>query len=136
MTILMVNGGGNTPQGHVADGTSSTLMLGEATGRSDAVPVVGDWNSDGRDSIGSDVGGTLGEDSWITAGEPLTFDNVVSLGGVLVASGDVDGTEKDLEVVGGSRPPGEGDYSGTHVLYQDVYLPAVQDTGTPDWLLV
>jgi hypothetical protein len=35
--------------------------------------------------------------------------------------------------------PVESDYSGTHLLYQDVFLPAVQGVGTPtdtDWLLV
>jgi len=31
MAIVMVNGGGNTPQGDVTDGTSNTLMFGESS---------------------------------------------------------------------------------------------------------
>jgi hypothetical protein len=33
--------------------------------------------------------------------------------------------------------PVERDYSGTHLLYQDVFVPAVQDVEVPtDWFLV
>jgi hypothetical protein len=39
--------------GSVRDGTSNTLMLGE--GPVDTrVPIVGDWNGDGRDAVGHD----------------------------------------------------------------------------------
>jgi Protein of unknown function (DUF1559) len=56
MAIVAVNGGGNTPNGNAADGSSNTLMVGEEFVRSHWVPVVGDWNGDGRDSMADGPG--------------------------------------------------------------------------------
>src|SRR5262245_24267996 len=40
--------------GSVRDGTSNTLMLGEVVVDTPRMPIVGDWNGDGRDAVGHD----------------------------------------------------------------------------------
>jgi hypothetical protein len=40
--------------GSVRDGASNTLMAGEVVVDTRRVPIVGDWNGDGRDAVGND----------------------------------------------------------------------------------
>jgi hypothetical protein len=40
--------------GSVRDGASNTLMAGEVVVDTRRVPIVGDWNGDGRDAVGHD----------------------------------------------------------------------------------
>jgi hypothetical protein len=42
--------------GSVRDGASNTLMAGEVVVDTRRVPIVGDWNGDGRDAVGHDTG--------------------------------------------------------------------------------
>jgi hypothetical protein len=134
MAIVMVNGGGNTPQGGVTDGTSNTLMVGESLTRIQLVPVVGDWDGDGRDFIGNpeeNVGsgyvltsishaaidttnGAVQTGAWIA---DVTYDEPSSaspFGESITFTATVD--------TSGLYSPMENDYSGSHALYQDVVI--------------
>ena len=94
----------------IPDGTSNTVFFGEKYGQAGSIGGVS--------VAGGDVDGATG-----ALGDPVTFTFTVSgpatgflgfPGGVRVASGDVNAVEM-----------GDG-YAGSHVLYQDVFVPTLE----------